>query len=99
SVAFAEGPDDFESVDELYDLLTDEPHAEQEEAAALPQGLSEEGICCGAGDGIKAYEDSPMPILRGMLEGCDKNLQPLIDSGAALNLINEALVPFLDPKR
>jgi hypothetical protein len=56
-----------------------------------------EEIACEVGSGGRAFEDNPMPVLKGEIENCDKPLRILIDSGSGVNLINANVAATLDP--
>ena len=46
--------------------------------------------------GIGAFEDNPMPILKARIAGVERPLRVLIDSGAAISLISEALEGYTE---
>lgn len=112
SEEFKNDTGDVEPTDELYDLFTVEPEPEPEsESEPEPKdeavvnnhwshynAIDEEEICCEIGDGVKAFEDNPLPVVRGQVDGCPKDLRVLNDSGAGLEIMNSRLIQFIDPK-
>ena len=101
SEAFLRDVVEVNTVDEDYEtqmLLASESEAEDACNAGDDENCykaEDDEICCEAGDGVRAYEDNPMPVLRVRVGDCQRDVRVLIDSGAGVNLVNADFIAEL----